>query len=167
MSYRQFNTSRPMWGEFDGFVKYNSCYADVKKSPLYPFGYGLTYTTFDYSDFALSDTAVALADLDKGELTASVMITNTGSFAADEVVQLYIRDMVCLPVRPIIELRGFERICLKPGESQMVTFRLGPADLALWDKDMRFVVEPGDFTLMVGASSKDIRLTGTLNVTRP
>ena len=157
MSYRQFNTRRPMWGEFDGFVKYNSCYADVKKSPLYPFGYGLTYTTFDYSDFALSDTAVALADLDKGELTASVMITNTGSFAADEVVQLYIRDMVCLPVRPIIELRGFERIHLEPGESKQVTFPINSETLGFYRTETEWVVEPGTFRIMVGSNSRDLQ----------
>ena len=157
MSYRQFNTSRPMWGEYDGFVKYNSCYSDVKKSPLYPFGYGLTYTTFEYSNFALSDTAVALADLDKGELTASVTVTNTGSYAADEVVQLYIRDMVCLPVRPIIELRGFERIHLEPGESKQVTFPINSETLGFYRTETEWVVEPGTFRIMVGTNSRDLQ----------
>jgi len=100
-------------------------------------------------------------------VTVTAKVKNVGSREGDEVVQLYVRDEVSTVTTYTQMLRGFERISLKPGESQMVTFRLGPADLALWDKDMRFVVEPGDFTLMVGASSKDIRLTGTLNVTRP
>ena len=100
-------------------------------------------------------------------VTVTAKVKNVGLREGDEVVQLYVRDEVSTVTTYTQVLRGFERISLKPGESQMVTFRLGPTDLALWEKDMRFVVEPGDFTLMVGASSKDIRLTSTLNVTRP
>lgn len=130
---------------------------------LFPFGHGLSYTRFEYSDLCISRSTMLPTD----SVTVTAKVKNVGSREGDEVVQLYVRDEVSTVTTYTQVLRGFERISLKPGESQMVTFRLGPADLALWDKDMRFVVEPGDFTLMVGASSKDIRLTGTLNVTRP
>lgn len=130
---------------------------------LFPFGHGLSYTRFEYSDLVISCSTMLPTD----SVTVTAKVKNVGSREGDEVVQLYVRDEVSTVTTYTQVLRGFERISLKPGESQMVTFRLGPADLALWDKDMRFVVEPGDFTLMVGASSKDIRLTGTLNVTRP
>ena len=130
---------------------------------LFPFGHGLSYTRFEYSDLVISRSTMLPTD----SVTVTAKVKNVGSREGDEVVQLYVRDEVSTVTTYTQVLRGFERISLKPGESQMVTFRLGPADLALWDKDMRFVVEPGDFTLMVGASSKDIRLTGTLNVTRP
>lgn len=166
LSYRQFNTSRPMWGEYDGFVKYNSCYADVKKTPLYPFGFGLTYTTFEYSDFALTDSVVALSALDKGAIKASLKVTNTGSCAADEVVQFYIRDMVSLPVRPLKELRGFERIHLEPGESRDITFDISSKTLGFYLTDdvsgkplaePVWTVEPGDFQIMVGSNSRDVQ----------
>ena len=130
---------------------------------LFPFGHGLSYTRFEYSDLVISRSTILPTD----SVTVTAKVKNVGSREGDEVVQLYVSDEVSTVTTYTQVLRGFERISLKPGESQMVTFRLGPADLALWDKDMRFVVEPGDFTLMVGASSKDIRLTGTLNVTRP
>lgn len=130
---------------------------------LFPFGHGLSYTRFEYSDLVISRSTMLPTD----SVTVTAKVKNVGSREGDEVVQLYVRDEVSTMTTYTQVLRGFERISLKPGESQIVTFRLGPADLALWDKDMRFVVEPGDFTLMVGASSKDIRLTGTLNVTRP
>ena len=130
---------------------------------LFPFGHGLSYTRFEYSDLVISRSTMLPTD----SVTVTAKVKNVGLREGDEVVQLYVRDEVSTVTTYTQVLRGFERISLKPGESQMVTFRLGPADLALWDKDMRFVVEPGDFTLMVGASSKDIRLTGTLNVTRP
>ena len=127
---------------------------------LYPFGYGLSYTTFGYSDLKVSNPVIGV----QGQTTVSCRVTNTGSLAGDEVVQLYIRDDVSSVTRYVKELRGFERIHLQPGETKEVQFTLTPQELGLWNRDNHFVVEPGTFTLMVGASSEDIRLTGTIEV---
>ena len=123
---------------------------------LYPFGHGLSYTSFDYSDLAVSTTGQ--------EVSVSCRISNTGSRAGDEVVQLYLRDNISSVTTYTQVLRGFQRISLAPGESRTVSFHLGPQELALWDKDMHFVVEPGEFTVRVGASSKDIRLEQTFRI---
>ena len=167
--YRQFKTSRPMPEDenghiYDGFIKYLSCYADVAHSPLFPFGYGLSYTTFDYSDITLSATEVPVGE----PVTAKVTVTNSGAVAADEVVQLYIRDMVALPVRPMKELRGFERIHLEPGESREVCFTIDNDVLGYYKIDIskgmsqqlmtdaNWVVEPGEFRIMIGHDSEDL-----------
>ena len=159
-SYRQFKTSRPMPEDEnghieDGFIKYLSCYSDVKLSPLFPFGYGLSYTTFDYSPVTLSTTQAKVGE----PVTAKVTVTNTGKRAAEEVVQLYIRDMVALPVRPIKELRGFERIHLEPGESREVCFTIDNEVLGYYPQDMmHWVVEPGDFRIMIGHDSENLQI---------
>lgn len=121
---------------------------------LYPFGYGLSYTTFQYSDLHVEKVAGA----PEGTLQVSCCIKNTGSLAGDEVVQLYIRDDVSSVTTYQKSLRGFERIHLLPGEEKAVSFTLTPHDLSLWNKDNEFVMEPGTFTVMVGASSEDIKL---------
>lgn len=128
--------------------------------PLYPFGYGLSYTTFEYSDIALSAPAIT----DKQELTVSCRVKNTGQRAGDEVVQLYIRDDVSSVTTYEKSLRGFERIHLLPGESKTVTFTILPRDLQLLNEDNHWVVEPGTFSIMIGASSADIRLKGSVEV---
>lgn len=128
--------------------------------PLYPFGYGLSYTTFEYSDIALSAPAIT----DKQELTVSCRVKNTGRREGDEVVQLYIRDDVSSVTTYEKSLRGFERIHLLPGESKEVTFTILPRDLQLLNADNHWVVEPGTFTIMIGASSADIRLKGVVEV---
>ena len=156
-TYRQFKTSRPMPEDAeghiqDGFIKFLSCYADVKRSPLYPFGYGLSYTTFDYSDVTLSATEAKVGE----PVTAKVTVTNSGTMAADEVVQLYIRDMVAMPVRPIKELRGFERIHLAPGESREVTFTINDDVLGYYKTGANFVVDPGEFRIMIGHDSENV-----------
>ena len=148
--YNHKNTGRPLQ-EGRWFEKFRSNYLDVSNEPLYPFGYGLSYTTFAYSDIHLSSTEMS-AD---GELTATVTVTNTGSRDGAEVVQLYIRDLVGSVTRPVKELKDFARVPLKAGESKVVNFRITPDKLAFYDKKMKKVVEPGEFIVMVGASSSD------------
>ena len=130
---------------------------------LYDFGYGLSYTTFAYSDFSLSSSEIAPDD----SVRVSFKITNTGKVRGDEVVQLYVHD--CLSSITVYEkvLRGFERIPLEPGETKTVEFELSPKDLSMLDRNMKPVVEPGDFEIMAGASSTDIRLKGRLTVVDP
>ena len=125
---------------------------------LYPFGFGLSYTTFAYSDLQVSP----LQQSTQGDYTVRFRVTNTGQRAGDEVVQLYIRDKVSSVITYDSQLRGFERISLQPGESKEVTFRLAPSDLQLLDRHMQWTVEPGEFEILVGASSKDIRLKQTV-----
>ena len=127
---------------------------------LYPFGHGLSYTTFAYSQLRCSHDVIAPTD----SVEIFVTVTNTGKVKGDEVVQLYIRDEVSSVTTYTKVLRGFERITLNPGESREVRFVLHPRDLSLWDKDMNFVVEPGNFRVMVGASSQDIRMETKLQV---
>lgn len=128
--------------------------------PLWPFGHGLAYATFRYDRLTVSPSRIAL----DGKTRVSVTVTNTGKRAADEVVQLYVRDVVASVARPIKELKGFRRVHLRPGQSEMVSFELGKRELGLWDKHMKHVVEPGVFEIMVGASSADIRQQGKLEV---
>ena len=127
---------------------------------LYPFGYGLSYTTFGYSDLKISKPVIGPQE----NITLSCTVKNTGKKAGDEVVQLYIRDDFSSVTTYDKVLRGFERIHLQPGEEQTVSFTLTPQDLGLWDKNNRFTVEPGSFSVMVGASSQDIRLKGSFEV---
>ncbi len=127
---------------------------------LYPFGYGLSYTTFRYDDLRISNAKIG----PKEELEISCTITNTGERTGDEVVQLYLNDCVSSVTTYTKVLRGFERITLRPKESRRVTFRLDRQDLGLWNRDDRFVVEPGRFEVMIGSSSQDIRLDGSFEV---
>lgn len=127
---------------------------------LYPFGYGLSYTDFTYSDLMISPAQQGL----QGEVTVSCKIRNSGKVKGDEVVQLYLRDEVSSVTTYTKVLRGFERISLKAGEEQTVHFTLRPQDMGLWDKNMKFSVEPGTFRVMVGASSQDIRLEGSFAI---
>lgn len=131
--------------------KYVSRYVDVPVEPLYPFGHGLSYTTFGYSAPRLSASTVGM----DGEVTVSVDVTNTGDRAGVEVVQLYVHDEVASVTRPMQELKGFERVELSPGETRTVTFTLSPEDLQFWGLDGAWTVEPGSFTVMVGGSSAD------------
>lgn len=127
---------------------------------LYPFGHGLSYTTFAYSDLRIDNPVIGV----QGSVRLSCRVKNTGGVAGDEVVQLYLRDEVSSVTTYVKVLRGFERIHLKPGEEKEVSFVLTPLDLGLWNRDNRFVVEPGGFTVMVGSSSEDIRLKGRFEV---
>ncbi|MCE8974575.1 beta-glucosidase BglX [Bacteroides fragilis] len=150
--YNHKNTGRPLQ-EGRWFEKFRSNYLDVSNEPLYPFGYGLSYTTFAYSDIHLSSTEMS-AD---GKLTATVTVTNTGSRDGAEVVQLYIRDLVGSVTRPVKELKGFEKIFLKAGESRKVNFSITPELLKFYNYDLQFVCEPGDFDVMIGGNSRDVK----------
>ena len=150
--YNHKNTGRPLQ-EGKWFEKFRSSYLDVDNEPLYPFGYGLSYTTFQYSDIALSASAMG----QDGSITAAVTVTNTGKRDGAEVVQLYIRDLVGSITRPVKELKGFEKIFLKAGESKTVTFKITPELLRFYDSDLKQVAEPGDFDVMIGGDSRNVR----------
>ena len=150
--YNHKNTGRPLQ-EGKWFAKFRSSYLDVDNEPLYPFGYGLSYTTFQYSDIALSASAMG----QDGSITAAVTVTNTGKRDGAEVVQLYIRDLVGSITRPVKELKGFEKIFLKAGESKTVTFKITPELLRFYDYDLKQVAEPGDFDVMIGGDSRNVR----------
>lgn len=151
--YNHLNTGRPVPEGAKEYRKYQSNYIDVRNDPLYPFGYGLSYTTFAYSDLHLSSTSMNA----NGKVKASVTVTNTGSREAAEVVQLYIRDIYASVVRPVKELKGFERIMLKAGESRKVEFEITPDLLKFYNSNLDFVLEPGDFDIMVGGNSRDVK----------
>jgi len=148
--YNHLNTGRPnpKW-----FTKFTTNYLDVPNDPLFPFGYGLSYTTFEYSPMTLSSNTMTAS----GNITATVTVTNKGSREGTEVVQLYIRDMVGSIARPVQELKGFERISLKPGESRQVTFTIDAELLKFYNKDLDYVCEPGDFEAMIGPNSRDVQ----------
>ncbi len=143
--YNELPTGRP----FQASNKYTSRYLDVPNTPQYPFGYGLSYTTFALSNLHLSAGSIPRT----GTLTVSADITNTGSTAGDDVVQLYIHDQVASILQPVRRLDGFQRVTLKPGQTQKVTFTLGPANLGFYDNQGQFTVEPGGFDVYVGDSS--------------
>ena len=157
--YAQKNTGRPL---HDGkwFEKFRSNYLDVTNEPLYPFGFGLSYTTFAYSDISLSQSSMDM----QGMITASVDVSNTGLLPGGEVVQLYIRDLVGSTTRPVKELKGFERIYLQPGQTRTVTFKIAPEMLKFYDYDLQYVIEPGDFQVMIGSNSRDVK-TAAFTVT--
>ncbi|MBQ7691952.1 MAG: beta-glucosidase BglX [Muribaculaceae bacterium] len=154
--YNHLNTGRPnsKW-----FTKYTSNYLDVPNDPLFPFGYGLSYTTFSYSPITLSGTTMSRS----GNLQASVTVTNSGAVAGTEVVQLYLRDLVGSISRPVQELKDFARITLQPGESRTVTFTITPEKLKFYNADLVYDCEPGEFEVMVGGDSRNVqRLKFTL-----
>ncbi|MDR1717919.1 MAG: beta-glucosidase BglX [Prevotella sp.] len=150
--YNHKNTGRPLQ-EGKWFEKFRSNYLDVDNDPLYPFGYGLSYTTFEYSDVKLSSASID----SKGELTASVTVTNKGKADGAEVVQLYIRDLVGSVTRPVKELKGFEKVFIKAGESKTVSFRITPELLKFYNYNLDYVFEPGDFDVMIGGNSHDVK----------
>lgn len=150
--YNHLNTGRPTTDD-RWFAKYQSNYIDVLNSPLYPFGYGLSYTPFEYSDMTLSSSELPM----DGTLTASVTVTNKGDREGDEIVQLYVRDLVGSISRPVKELKGFERVTLKPGESRKVDFRITPEMLKFYNFDLEEVNEPGDYDVMIGPNSRDVK----------
>lgn len=149
--YNEFNTGRPLLGGW--FTKFQTGYLDSPNTPLYPFGYGLSYTTFEYSDITLSANSMT----ENGKITASVTVKNTGNYDADEIVQLYIRDLVGSVSRPVKELKGFERISLKKGESKTVTFTIDAELLKFYNSELNFVCEPGEFNVMIGPNSRDVK----------
>ncbi len=151
--YYAKNTGRPIYLSND---KYKSKYIDCPNDPLFPFGFGLSYSTFSYSDIKLSTNELT----ENGELKATVNVTNTGGIDGEEVVQCYVRDLVGSVTRPVKELKGFEKIALKAGESKTVTFTIKPDMLAFHRLDMTYGTEPGDYKLFVGGNSRDVKETG-------
>jgi beta-glucosidase len=149
MFYSMKNTGRPM----DANNKYTSKYLDESNDPLYPFGYGLSYTSFAYGDVSLDKNEITPND----NLTVSCKVTNSGSRAGEEVVQLYVRDLVGSVTRPVKELKGFQKISLQPGESKDVSFTLTNADLSFYRRDMTFGSEPGKFHVFIGTNSRDLK----------
>ena len=149
--YNHKNTGRPLLG--DKFEKFRSNYLDVPNTPLYPFGYGLSYTTFDYGDVRLSASEMT-AD---GSIEATVRLTNSGRRDGVEVVQLYIRDRVGSSTRPVQELKGFQRVALKAGESRDVSFAIDVSLLKYYDFDLHYVAEPGEFDVMIGGASDAVK----------
>lgn len=150
--YAHKNTGRPL-KEGKWFEKFRSNYLDVDDDALYPFGYGLSYTTFRFSDITLNRSSIGMDN----ELVASVTVTNTGDRAGSEVVQLYIRDLVGSVTRPVKELKGFEKIYLQPNESRTVRFTIAPEMLKFYNADLKFVAEPGDFDVMIGPDSRNVK----------
>ena len=147
--YNHKNTGRPM----DVNNKFTSKYLDISNDPLYPFGYGLSYTTFVYGDIKLSKSKL------KGDekLTASVTLTNTGKVAGEEVVQLYIQDPVASISRPVKELKNFKKVLLQPGEKKDISIEITINDLKFYNSDLKYDWEPGDFIIYIGTNSRDVK----------
>ena len=147
--YSQKPTGRPFDGK--GSAKFRSDYIDISNDPLYPFGYGLSYTTFSYSDVKLSKNKL------KGNetLTATVTVTNSGKIAGEEVVQLYISDPVASISRSVEELKGFKKIMLQPGEQKEISFNITTADLKFYNTKLAYDWEPGEFVIRIGTNSRD------------
>jgi beta-glucosidase len=150
--YNHFNTGRPAKNENE--TNYVSAYTDLKNSPKFPFGYGLSYTTFEYSNLKLSKNKMKSAE----SIEVSLTVTNSGKVAGEEVVQLYLRDKVGSVVRPIIELKDFQKIKLNAAETKTVKFTIDKEKLSFYNAALQWVAEPGDFDIMIGSSSADIRL---------
>ena len=150
--YSHKNTGRPLQ-QGRWFEKFRSNYLDVSNEPLYPFGYGLSYTSFEYSDLKLSSTSLN----GNQNLTASVVVRNTGKYDGKEVVQLYSRDVVGSVTRPVSELKGFQKVEIKAGESKTITFTITPEDLKFYNYDLKYDWESGDFIIMVGGNSRDVK----------
>lgn len=148
--YNHLNTGRPKDPQNAAYQKYRSNYFEIPNEPLFPFGYGLSYTDFEYSDFVI-DSPVLTAD---GSITASVKVTNTGSVKGDEIVQFYTRDLVASVSRPVKELKHFARVSLEPGESTTVKFAITADKLKFYNYELEYVAEPGDFEVFVGPDSR-------------
>ena len=150
--YNHFNTGRP--AKNDNESNYVSAYTDLKNSPKFPFGYGLSYTSFEYSNLKLSKNKIKSTE----KIEVSLTVTNSGKVAGEEVVQLYLRDKVGSVVRPIIELKDFQKIKLNSGETKTVKFIINKEKLSFYNANLQWIAEPGDFDIMIGSSSADIRL---------
>ena len=151
-------------GQLPNFYNYKPSarrgYLFDEVTPLYPFGYGLSYTSFDFSPPVLSSSAIAAGQ----PVTVTTTVTNTGEMAGDEVVQVYLRDEISSVTRPVKELAGFKRITLQPGESRNVSIAIEPRSLMMWNREMERLIETGEFTIMVGPNSQDLQNV-TLTVT--
>jgi beta-glucosidase len=156
--YSHFNTGRPAMNDSDRF--YRSAYIDLSIYPQYEFGYGLSYTNFEYSNLKLSSTKMKANE----KITVSCSIRNTGKYAGEEIVQLYLRDKVASVVRPVKELKDFKKIMLRAGETKTIQFIINREELSFYDQKLNWIAEPGDFDLMIGASSSDIRLKASFEL---
>lgn len=150
--YNHKNTGRPH-GDFEKYSRFTSNYIDVINAPLYPFGYGLSYTKFDYGDIVLSNKEMT----QNGNVTAKVTVKNSGTRDGKEIVQLYIHDIYSSSTRPVKELKAFRKITLKPGETRDVSFVLTAEDLKYYNHALAYVCEPGDFEIMIGPNSRDVK----------
>ncbi|MFK4302844.1 MULTISPECIES: glycoside hydrolase family 3 N-terminal domain-containing protein [unclassified Paenibacillus] len=152
MYYNHFSTGRPVT-EKNKSDKFFSRYIDGSNEPLYPFGYGLSYTTFEYSEIRLSQKQMTTLET----IVASVKVTNTGAVSGEEIVQMYIQDVYGSVVRPVKELKGFKKVTLAAGETQEIHFHITEADLAYWNVDKELAAEPGDFKVYIGSNSRDVK----------
>jgi beta-glucosidase len=158
--YSHFNTGRPALNDSDRF--YRSSYNDLSIYPKFEFGFGLSYTEFRYSDLSLSKKTMKPND----KIEVSMTLTNTGKYKGEEVVQLYLRDRVGSVVRPVEELKDFQKISLEPGESKKIKFVIDKEKLSFYNSKLQWVAEPGDFDLMIGSSSRDIRLKESFQLSK-
>jgi len=156
--YNHYNTGRPAHADND--VNYTSAYIDLLNSPKFAFGHGLSYTTFKYSNLKLNRKSM----LKNGSITISFDLQNTGDYAGEEVAQLYLRDVVSQPVRPVKELKDFKKLMLQPGEKKTVTFTITKDKLAFYNDKLDWITQPGEFNLMIGSASDDIRLQDSFNL---
>lgn len=158
--YNHFNTGRPAVSDND--TRYKSAYTDLSIYPRYEFGYGLSYTTFGYSELKMDKKSMKPDE----QIHVSAKITNTGNYAGDEIVQLYLRDQVGSVVRPVKELKDFVKIHLNAGETKVVSFTITKDKLSFYNRNLQWVAEPGDFDIMIGASSEDIRLKDSFKLAK-
>jgi beta-glucosidase len=147
--YNYKSTGRPYMPNQQWVTKY----IDIPNEALFPFGFGLSYTSFSYSNITLSDSVLTM----NGEITASIQIKNTGTKEGEEIVQLYVQDMVAQTARPVKELKDFKKINLQPGETKQVNFIIKPAMLKYYDIKMNLIAEPGDFKLFIGTNSREVK----------
>jgi beta-glucosidase len=161
LSYQQYNTGRPV--QIEANVVYKSAYIDSPNTPRYAFGHGLSYASFAYSDLRLSSASMA----PEGKIVLSFTLANSGPVAGAEVVQLYLRDPVASVVRPLKELKGFQRVVLQPGQKQTISFTIDRETLAFYNRKLAWGVEAGKFEVMVGSASDDVRLRQTIELTSP
>ena len=151
--YNHFSTGRPATSDSDRF--YRSAYIDLSLYPKFPFGYGLSYTRFEYSDIKLNARVITPKD----KLVATIVLKNSGNYDGAETVQLYLEDLVGRVVRPVRELKSFQKVFLKKGESREIKFDLTVEDLKFFDDNLRRIYEPGDFKLFIGGNSRDVKET--------
>jgi beta-glucosidase len=147
--YNHKNTGRPLGNTEGKFEKFKTNYLDVPNEPLFPFGFGLSYTAFSYANLKVSKDQFSKDE----SITVSVDVTNTGNFDGKEVVQMYIRDLVGTVTRPVKELKGFEKVFIKKGETKTITFTITEEDLKFYNYDLDFVAEPGEFEVFIGTDS--------------
>ena len=152
--YNQKNTGRPYDGT--GYPKFKSNYLDIANDPLYPFGYGLSYTSFSYSDITLNKKQINPSE----KLQVKLTVSNTGSYDGEETVQLYIRDLVASVTQPVKELKKFQKVFLQKGQSKEIVFTLSADDLRFFNSDLKYIYEPGDFKVFVGSNSRDVKEAG-------